>query len=396
MGMEAKLEQNAITEESQQVPAWVLDLLLGIAVTLIIALVISADQGGHQDPDLIAYSFAGGFGALMLLRRHLPVVVLVATMFLLFGYYALDYPAIGLAVPVAASLYSAAEQGRVKAALLVSLLLIGVSTGIRLRDGQPAAYLLGYELISTVAMMAAAIALGDSTRARRFLRTEQAQSARLIAQEHAYRAEQRVQAERVRMARDLHDLIGHSISVISLQADVAREAIGHNDAEAQGALTHIRTTTSETMRELRATVKLLRNPTSLPPERSNTTLANLATLVENARASGLAVDLASKGELHSLPATVSTAAYRIIQEALTNVLRHAGATQITIRLERNAQALDLQIVDNGKSCTNPLTLGSGLIGMSERARLLGGTVSAQPIPTGGFAVCATLPVEGTQ
>ncbi|MCE7990246.1 MAG: sensor histidine kinase [Caldilinea sp. CFX5] len=391
--METRIDDKQGTKQAQQTPAWLLDLLLGIAVTLVIALVISADQGGHQDPDLIAYLFACGFGVLMLIRRHFPVVVLVATMFLLFGYYALDYPAIGLAVPVAASLYSAAEQGQVAAAILVSFLLIGVSTGIRLRDGQPVAYLLGYELISTVTMMAAAIALGDSTRARRSLRAEQEQSARLIAQEHAYRAEQRVQAERVRMARDLHDLIGHSISVISLQADVAREAMGHNDAEAQQALSHIRTTTSETMRELRATVKLLRNPTSEQSERSITTLANLSALVENARASGLTVDLECKGEFQSLSATVSTAAYRIIQEALTNVIRHANATQVTITMERNAHALDLHIVDNGKSPAAPLTPGSGITGMSERAKLLGGTLSAQPLPAGGFAVHALLPWE---
>lgn len=393
MVMEAKLEQNAVSEEPQQVPAWVLDALLGIAVTLIIALVISADLGGRQDPDLIAYSIAGGFGALMLLRRQFPVVVLVATMFLLFGYYALEYPAIGLAVPVAAALYSAAEQGRLTAAILVGLLLIVVSTTIRLRDGQPVAFLLGYELVSTVAMMATAIALGDSTRARRSLRAEQEQTARLVAQEHAYRTEQQVQAERVRMARDLHDLVGHSISVIAIQADVAREAIGHSNAEAQGALTHIRTTVSETMRELRATVKLLRTPTGTQPERSITTLANLATLVENARASGLTVDLASTGAFQALPATVSTAAYRIIQEALTNVIRHAGATQVTITLERDAHALHLQVVDNGKSGAVPLTLGSGLTGMRERVQLLGGSLSAQPHLAGGFAVCATLPVE---
>lgn len=393
MGMEAKLEQTTVTAEPQQVPAWVLDLLLGIAVTLIVALVISADQGGRQDPDLIAYSFAGGFGALMLLRRHFPVVVLVATMFLLFGYYALEYPAIGLAVPVAAALYSAAEQGRLPAAILVGLLLIVVSTTIRLRDGQPAAFLLGYELVSTVAMMATAIALGDSMRARRSLRTEQEQTTRLIAQEHAYRAEQRVQAERVRMARDLHDLIGHSISVISLQADVAREAIGHSNAEAQQALTHIRATTTETMRELRATVKLLRNPAGAQPDRSVATLANLPTLVENARASGLTVVLECTGEFQTLPTTVNTAAYRIIQEALTNVIRHANATVVTIRLERTTQTLDLQVVDNGNGCGKPFIPGSGITGMRERARLFGGDFSAQPKTTGGFAVRAVLPVE---
>ncbi len=370
-----------------------LDLLLGVAVTLVIALVISAEQGGRQDPDALAYLFACGFGVLMLVRRRFPVAVLVVTMCLLFAYYIFDYPAIGLAVPVAAALYSAAELEHLSAAIVVSLLLIIVSTYFRILDGQTIAYLLGYELVSTLTLMAAAIALGDSTRSRRALRIEQEQTARLIAQEHAYRAEQQVQAERVRMARDLHDVIGHSISVISLHADVAREAIGDNDDEARQALAHIRAASAETMRELRATVKLLRNPIREAPDRSITSLANLATLVESASQSGLQMDLQIEGAVRDLPATVDMAAYRIIQEALTNIIRHAGATRVALTIGIDAQALRLQLSDNGPATPGPVTPGSGIAGMTERARLLGGTLTAQARPTGGFAVSATLPLE---
>ena len=145
-------------------PQWVPDSLLSIVVALVIAIVISADQGGRQDPDAIAYLFAGMLGALMLVRRRFPVAVLVITMFLIFTYYMLDYPAIGLAVPVAAALYSAAELGHLRAAVVVSLILIVVSASARIEEGQAISYLIGYELISTVALMASAIALGDSTR----------------------------------------------------------------------------------------------------------------------------------------------------------------------------------------------------------------------------------------
>lgn len=380
----------------QQTPAWVLDLLLGLAVTLVIALVISADQGGRQDPDTLAYLFACGFGGLMLARRHFPVVVLVATMLLLFVYYAFGYPAIGLAVPVSAALYSAAELGHLRAAIIVSLLLIGVSTYFRLLDGQTIAFLLGYELVSTATLMAAAIALGDSTRARRALRAEQEQTARLIAQEHSYRAEQRVQAERVRMARDLHDVIGHSISVIALHAAVAREAIGRDDDEARQALSHIRAASSETLRELRATVKLLRNPATEQLDRTSTSLHNLATLIDNAAGHGLTIDLQSHGDLRQLPATVDTAAYRIIQEALTNVIRHAQATWVVLTVTAAEQTLQVQISDNGSTALSPVIPGSGIVGMTERARLLGGTLTAQPQPQGGFVVQATLPLEVAQ
>jgi signal transduction histidine kinase len=368
------------------------DLLLSIAVALVIAIAITADQGGRQDPDAIAYLFACTFGALMLLRRRFPVAVLVVTMFLLSAYYILDYPAIGLAVPVAAALYSAAEFGHLKAAIIVSFFLIVTSTYFRIMDGETIAYLLGYELISTVTLMAAAIALGDSTRARRALRTEQEETARLIAQEHAHRAEQRIQEERMRMARDLHDIIGHSISVISLHSDVAREALGHDDNAARQALAHVRAATSETMQELRRTVKLLRGSAPEQPNRPLTSLQSLSTLVEHARESGLQVDVHTEGELTGLPATVDSAAYRIIQESLTNVMRHASATRVTVSIRANTETVDLRIADNGAAAASPgpLRAGSGIAGMQERARLLGGELTAGPRPAGGFEVQATL------
>jgi signal transduction histidine kinase len=389
----AQASRQQANKQEEQVPLWVLDLLLGVTVSLVIAIVITADQGGLQDPDAVAYLFACAFGASMVLRRRFPVAVLVVTTFLLSAYYILDYPAIGLAVPVAAALYSAAEFGHLTAAIIVSLLLVISSTFFRILDGEAIAYLLGYELIPTVTLMAAAIALGDSTRSRRTLRAEQEQTARLIEQEHAYRAEQQVQMERLRMARDLHDVIGHSISVISLHADVAREAIGHNDEAARQALRHIRAATSETMRELRATVKALRTPTSAAADRSVASLMNLSALVESATASGLSVDLQIEGEMSALPARVDTAAYRIVQESLTNVIRHADASRVTLMIAVDAQQLRLQFRDNGTTTLASVTPGSGIAGMSERARLLGGTLSVQPHPSGGLEVNATLPMK---
>jgi signal transduction histidine kinase len=391
--MQRMTGRSQLARIARQAPPWLPDLLLGLAVTLVIAIVISADQGGRLNPDAFAYLFAGGFGALMLVRRRFPVFVLVATMLLLFLYYSLGYPAIGLAVPVAAALYSAAERGRVLAAVTVSAILLIVSTYFRLAEGQPVAFLLGYELVSTVTLMAAAIALGANTRARAALRTEQEQTARLIAQEHAWRAEQRVQEERVRIARDLHDVIGHSISVISLHANVAREAIGSDDDGARQALAHIQAAAGATMRELRATIKLLRTPAYAGADRLPASLANLPLLVENARASGLDVQVQSEGDLSALPATVDAAAYRIVQEALTNIIRHAAATQVTISIAVDPGALRLQVADNGRGAPSAVTPGSGIAGMSERARLLGGSLAAQPGPAGGFQVSAALPLK---
>lgn len=387
------------------IPAWLLDSLLGLAVTLVIALVISTDQGGRLNPDAIAYGFAICFGALMLFRRRYPVAVLVLTMLLLFAYYTLGYPAIGLAVPVIAALYSAAERGHTGAAVVVSFLLLSVSTHFRLRDGESAVYLLGYESVTTVALMAAAIALGINTRSRRALRAEQDQTARLIALEHAYRAEQRVQAERAQVARDLHDVIGHSISVISLHAGVASEAVGRDDAEARQALAHIQAASSAAMRELRATVRLLRTPAQTPDGGSGmqtppegidpalVSLANLSVLVANADAGGLQVHVRTQGDLRILPAVVDAAAYRIVQESLTNVLRHAAAREVYLAIAVEGRTLWLRIADDGSGACSPVVPGSGIQGMAERARLLGGMLTAGPIAAGGFEVVAAFPLK---
>lgn len=410
MGIQEKAEPAGALQTTQQdgkTPAWVVDLLLGVAVALVIALAISADQSRRQNPDVIAYAFACGFGALMLLRRHFPAVVLVITMFGLFAYYTLGYPAIGLAVPVAAALYSAAEQGRLGVCIGVSLTLIGVSTYFRVQDGETLAYLLGYEMVSAAALMAAAIALGDNTRARQALRAEQVLTAQLIAQEHAYRAEQQIQAERLEMARDLHDVIGHNISVIALQSDVVRESLDNNGEQARMALGHIRAASSDTMRELRHMVRLLRNPTGPQPELSVNSLRDLSTLVENARLTGLSVDVCIEGEIDEISATLDTSAYRIVQESLTNIIRHANATQVTLRVAVDAKSMEIQIIDNGAATVGKLEgkvqgdlvggevgeviVGRGIGGMQERARLLGGALSAQPLPGGGFRVEARLP-----
>jgi signal transduction histidine kinase len=200
-----------------------------------------------------------------------------------------------------------------------------------------------------------------------------------------------VQAERLRIARELHDVIGHSVTVIALHADVAREALGHNDDAARRALGQIRATSSEAMRELRATVKLLRRRGDVQPQLPAPSLAQLDALVERARASGLRVELQPAGG--ELPASVDAAAFRIIQEAVTNVLRHANASQVRITVALDGQALRLEVVDNGDGGAGKAHRGTGITGMTERARALGGDLIAEPGPEGGFVVQATLPLQ---
>ncbi|MCP2322818.1 signal transduction histidine kinase [Hamadaea flava] len=386
------------------VAPWVVDLLFGAFVTLAIALIIATDRVDRAAgvmPGIAAYAFAVGFGALMLIRRRTPRAVLVATTLGLFAYYTMGYPAIGVAVPVAAALYSAAELGLLRPAIVTAVVVVSVSWYFRFRGGEPAAYLLGYELISNVALLAAAIALGDGVRSRRVIRRDEQE--RLTRE-----AEHRMQRQREALARDLHDSIGHTMSVIALQTNVAAEAIERGDAAvAAKAVGIVRDTGEQTMRELRGTVRLLSaDDRATDPKRDGAddraddhtrtavvSLRDLDGLIASAAAAGLTIRSDVDTQLDRISPAIDAAAYRIVQEALTNVIRHAHARNVHIALRQDGGTLRLAVTDDGRG--GPIApTGHGIRGMSERARLLGGSVTAAE-EKAGFTVSATLPVRLT-
>ncbi|TDE98868.1 sensor histidine kinase [Occultella glacieicola] len=373
----------------------VLDALLGVGIAMSVALLILADPG-RVDPEpapAVAYLFAVGFGLLMAIRRRFSRLVLVLTVAGVFVYYALGFPPIGIALPGVAALYSASEQGHPWWSAAWSALLIGVAAYFRIAEGQPTAYLLGYELLTNVALAAAAIALGVSVRTRRRARAQAERIAALTSAEQQYLADQRLQTERVQIARDVHDVVGHTLSVVAVHANVADEAIGHDDEAAHHAVAQIRATTAETMGELRATVRLLRDPGTVAPG-----LAGLARLTDPAREAGLEVGTEVDVPEGALSGAIDAAAYRIVQESLTNVLRHARAHRVEISAEVADGRLHLSVVDDGVGAGRDAGSaagagGHGIAGMSERANLLGGTLTARPRQGGGFAVHAHLPAR---
>jgi hypothetical protein len=170
-------EQGALLERTDPRPApWVFDVLLGIGVTLIVSLVITADIEGN-DPDGWAYLWAVGLGGLMLVRRRYPVIVVALSAGAVISYYAAGFPAIGVAVPLAAAVFSAAECGRVAAAVVASASVLLISVSYRLATGQDPAVVVGYDLPGHALLLAAAIAFGDSLRSRRELRRQSAENA---------------------------------------------------------------------------------------------------------------------------------------------------------------------------------------------------------------------------
>lgn len=376
-------------------PPWVIDALLGTAVALALALIIATSEGGARSPDVIAYVFAAGFGALMLLRRRMPRSVLVLSVLGMFAYYTLDYPPIGVAVPVVAALFSAAEAGLMLWSSGAAFVVFAVSMYFRVRDGEEAiGFLLGYESVSNIALFAAAIALGYSVRARRIRTAQQAEIARLTESQIAREAELRMQSERERISRELHDTVGHTMSVISLQAGVGAEAVGHDDRTVSDALDRIWTASTRSLRDLRSMVRILRSPADRDETRSILSLSAVQELVDAARGAGVEVTTDITATPSELSAPVDAAAYRVIQESITNVVRHAGATHAQVKAEVSDGRLQISVTDNGRgSAAHGETGGYGMAGMTERVRLLGGSLTTRSFANAGFAVEAIIPAR---
>ncbi|MBF6178943.1 sensor histidine kinase [Nocardia otitidiscaviarum] len=376
------------------VPPWLLNALSGIAVATVIALIIALGQGGRQSQ--VAYLFAVVFGGLILLRHRLPVVMVVATVLTTFAYHALGYPPIGVAVPLVAPLYAAAEGGRTRLAVGAGALVFTTALAVRVGQGESTAYLAGYEGVSNAALIAAAIALGATVRSRRTQAKQQAEITRLTAEQSHRRAEWRLQDERVRLSRDLHDTVGHAMSVIALQAGVAAEAIGRDETISRTAIGHVRDIADRSLDDVRAMVRLLRADADRATSsdlRGVVSMAAVPDLAATARGTGLRTTCRLDAAPDQLPPLVDAAAYRVVQEALTNIVRHAKATEVTVTSELCGGLLRIAISDNGRADGTGLEHGHGLDGMRERVRLLGGSLTAGPRAEGGFLVDARIPVE---
>lgn len=377
-------------EERERLEPWLTDASLAVAVTLVISLVIAADAESSPLPGV---AWAIGFGALMLLRRRLPLTVLAMTVFGIFAYYALNLPPIGMVLPAVGALYSTAEVRRTSLAVLGAAVLIAVSTFYRFDDLDPRAQLTGYGFVTELALAAAAIALGSVVRLVRETRTQSARIAALTAAEESRAAEARMHSERVRIARDLHDTIGHTLSVASLHTSVAAEAEDPDDRAA--ALERVRGATSEALRELRRTVKVLREESASETDSgpaSTLGLASVSTVVDAARATGLDVTVDLDVDPDRLPRAVDAAAFRIVQESVTNVLRHSGASAARVSAQVHGDELIVRIVDDGHGGSADTEPGAGIRGMRERAGLLGGRLGAGPSDE-GFTVTAHLPID---
>ena len=374
-------------------PNWRVDLLPAL---LIGAFQIGVTHvAGRQQPERQALDALGitllAIASLALIgRRRWPVATLGVAVASTLAYVVLNYPQ----GPIWLSLIAALFNVMIRGYRLVAwgTLILGYLAFTWLP------YLVGREprapsAIAVVSVGAWLLVLGTVAEIARFRRERSLEAARMRAEE----ARRRASEERVRIARELHDVLAHNISLINVQAGVALHLIDEQPEQARTALAAIKQASKEALGELRSVLSVLRQNDEAPPPRAPApSVARLEGLVSRASAAGLTVRTEVSGTPRTLPAGVDLAAFRIVQEALTNVARHAGRATATIRVSYGEDDLTVQVDDNGNGAGQPSTSGggNGIPGMRERASALGGELEAGPRPDGGFRVLARLPLNG--
>lgn len=362
----------------------------GIAAGVAVALLLMAGIATEDDatpPDLVAYALAALVGVVLMWRRRFPTGVAVASLLLIFAYHSLGYPAIG-SLPLAFALLNASYQAATWAASGVAAVAVAGSFGwFLVGEARPLAETFNL-LVRDIGVMAAVILTGAVLRSRRLLAEESQERIRLARVDEEAQAERRRADERMAIAREIHDVVAHTVALIGVQARVAADSFHDAPEEAEKALRVISQSSREATSELQATVDVLRrgdhSPTPAP------TLDQLDELVDSVSSSGLDVQLNVTGEERRLSGLVQLVAYRVIQEALTNVVKHASATNARVDVDFGSHELRVAVSDNGAG--GGPTDGHGIAGMRERLEMAGGKISVGPSTDGGFVVSASLPI----
>ncbi|MFG2821001.1 sensor histidine kinase [Kitasatospora sp. NPDC048365] len=367
------------------VPAGVGDWVIAVGVA---ALMLGTGWSGEHPgtaPGLLGHALLAVGGLALAARRRTPVAVLAVTGLCAVGYQAAGFDV--LAVGYLVAVYGAVRAGhrRLAVSASVALLVALQLTALALREGPFGEVSVHARGTLEIAWLIAAFAAGEAVRQAE----RRADEAERTREETARR---RADEERLHIARELHDSLTHQISVIKLQSEVAVHVARRRGEEVPEALLAIQEAGREASRELRATLEALRDDDTAPPRG----LGHITELVERAGRTGLAATLTVEGGQHDVPAAVGRTAYRIVQESLTNVVRHAAATTATVRVDHRPGTLVLRIDDDGRATPDAVpTPGVGLLGMQERVAALGGRLRAEPRHGGGFTVQAELPVDRT-
>ncbi|MBQ1025505.1 sensor histidine kinase [Micromonospora sp. C95] len=322
-------------------------------------------------------------------RWRAPTLVLVVTTGCLLIYQIRGYPGLAAALPVLVALYAAVRTGLRRAAgTAIGIILVGGFVGdVGVAATAATAPDVFQRWFLLIGWMVASCVAAELSRQRRIHLQHAEQRAIEAERTREEAARRRADEERLRIARELHDSLTHCISIINVQAGVAIHLSRKHAQPVPEALVTIQKASQEAMRELRATLNVLRAVDNSP----GASLDRLDNLIRDLQEAGLAITVTVTGEPRNLPAPVDRAAFRIIQEALTNVVKHAGPATAAVRLHYREHALVIRVDDDGHGNDGEVVAGVGLTGMRERVTALGGSLDVGPGDSCGFGVQATLP-----
>ncbi|WP_197093803.1 sensor histidine kinase [Nonomuraea sp. SBT364] len=328
-----------------------------------------------------AVTLALVLGGLLLVRRRWPVGVLLASAAALIAFQAAGLFEGGWVWPLTAAAYTAAAAGRLRRATGVGLFLLAYALAWdwAVADAPPARALAsgGAEMLWLALVLAVGHARHNQLRWRAQL--EEAREAD---------ARRRLAEQRLEISRELHDIVAHTLAVVGVHLNVAADALEEAPDEAREALRTAMDVRGRAMNDLRSLIGVLRIDGGTAPQPD---LAGIASLVDAAGASGLDVTLHEDGDPATVPAAHAVAAHRIVQEALTNTIKHAGAARVTVRLRYSGSTVTVEVTDDGRGAPDTAE-GHGLTGMRERVTALGGILSVEG--RDGFAVRASIPLAG--
>lgn len=358
------------------------DVLIVAAVAVPTVMDAWWNEDGTRQADAATYALAVASVLALLGRRRRPVAMALLSGAALTGLYVLGHHGELLNLPVMVTLYTVAVQGDRRSTVVAAVVASAWSGVLGFSSDDPLGARGGSPVLEMIWPLVP-LALGDAVRSRREL-TARAQA------EREREAQRRVEAERARMAREFHDVVAHTMAAVNVQMAAAVAAFDADPETARDALNQARASSRAALQELRATVALARQGDTMAPAPG---LDRISELAESARAAGLDVDFYGDDDAVDVPGSVALAAYRVVQEALTNVVRHSNARRVAVSLRASSDGFVIEVVDDGTSGRAATGDGGfGLIGMAERVRAVGGHVAHGPTAAGGFRVRAVLPV----
>ncbi|MDQ3784748.1 MAG: sensor histidine kinase [Actinomycetota bacterium] len=357
-----------------------------VAVAQVVGTTFAADHGpSRRALDVLAYALLVAGPAALTRRWKYPVPVLIFTFAVVTAYELLGYADGPIFISLAIAVVAAIMQGHRRAAIATVALGYGTFVWGEYALGLEGAPQL-QEAIAVGAWLTALLAVPEVFRVRRERFIEASRS-------RAEESKRRASEERLRIAQELHDVLAHNISLINVQAGSALHLLDERPEQARPALAAIKEASNEALGELRSVLDVLRESNGAP--RSPTPgLGQLDALIARTQAAGLEVTKRVEGNPIALPASVDRAAFRIVQESLTNVTRHAGKATAAVTLTYGVQELEIVVQDDGRGASLPgRESGNGIPGMRERALALGGEFEAGPRNQDGFRVLARLPYQ---